>query len=62
MDKKGGLTMNKVEIDKEDFLNLLNRIHKIAERAFFNEGFDPHDWGEVESLVEEMTLKLKGLL
>lgn len=26
--------MSKVEIDKEDFLNLLNRIHKIAERAF----------------------------
>jgi hypothetical protein len=62
MDKKGGLTMSKVEIDKEDFLNLLNRIHKIAERALFNEGFDPHDWGEVENLVEEMTLKLKGLL
>lgn len=24
--------------------------------------FDPHDWGEVENLVEEMTLKLKELL
>lgn len=35
---------------------------KIAERALFNEGFDPHDWGKVENLVEEMTLKLKGLL
>lgn len=54
--------MSKVEIDKEDFLNLLNQIHKIAENALFNEGFDPHDWGEVENLVEEMTLKLKGLL
>lgn len=62
MNKKGGLTMSKVEIDKEDFLNFLNQIQKIAERALFNEGFDPHDWGEVENLVEEMTLKLKGLL
>ena len=24
--------------------------------------FDPYDRGEVEDLVEEMTLKLKGLL
>lgn len=54
--------MNKVEIDKEDFLKLLNQIQKIVERAFFNEGFDPYDWGEVEDLVEKMTLKLKGLL
>lgn len=54
--------MSKVEIDKEDFLKLLNQIQKIAERALFNEGFDPHDWGEVVNLVEEMTLKLKGLL
>lgn len=54
--------MNKVEIDKENFLKLLNQIQKIAENALFNEGFDPHDWGEVVNLVEEMTLKLKGLL
>ena len=59
---KGGQTMSKVEIDKEDFLNLLNQIKKIAESALFNEGFDPLDWGKVENLVEEMTLKLKGLL
>ena len=54
--------MSKVEIDKEDFLIFLNQIKKIADSALFNEGFDPHDWGEVENLVEEMTLKLKGLL
>lgn len=54
--------MSKVEIDKEDFLKSLNQIQKIAERALFNEGFDPLDWGEVEDLVEEMTLKLEGLL
>lgn len=54
--------MSKVEIDKEDFLKLLNQIQKIAESSLFNEGFDPHDWGQVENLVEEMTLKLKGLL
>ena len=54
--------MSKVEIDKEDFLKLLNQIQKIAESALFNEGFDPHDWGKVENLVEEMTLKLNGLL
>ena len=54
--------MSKVEIDKEDFLIFLNQIKKIADCALFNEGFDPHDWGEVENLVEEMTLKLKGLL
>lgn len=54
--------MSKVEIDKEDFLNLLSQIKKIADSALFNEGFDPHDRGEVENLVEEMTLKLKGLL
>lgn len=54
--------MSKVEIDKEDFLNLLNQIQKIAESALFNGGFDPRDWGKVENLVEEMTLKLKGLL
>lgn len=35
--------MSKVEIDKEDFLNLLNQIKKIAESALFNEGFDPLD-------------------
>lgn len=54
--------MSKVVIDQEDFLKLLNQIQKIAESALFNEGFDPHDWGEIENLVEEMTLKLKGLL
>lgn len=54
--------MSKVEIDKEDFLKLLSQIQKIAESALFNEGFDPHDWREVENLIEEMTLKLKGLL
>lgn len=54
--------MSKVEIEKEDFLKPLNKIQKIAESALFNEGFDPHDWGEVENLVEEMTLKLKRLL
>ena len=54
--------MSKVEIDKEDFLKLLNQIQKIAENALFNEGFDPHGLGEVVNLVEEMTLKLKGLL
>ena len=54
--------MSKVEIDKEDFLNLLNQIKKIAESAFFNEGFDPLDWGKVDKLVEEMTLKVEGLL
>lgn len=54
--------MSKVEIDKEDFLNLLNQIQKIAESALFNEGFDPRDWVKVENLVEEMTLKLEGLL
>ena len=54
--------MSKVEIDKEDFLNLLSKIQKIAASAIFDEGFDPHGWGEVEILVEEMTLKLKGLL
>lgn len=54
--------MSNVVIDQEDFLKLLNQIQKIAESALFNEGFDPHDWGEVENLVEEMTLKLKGLL
>lgn len=59
---KGGQTMSKVEIDKEDFLNLLSQIKKIADSALFNEGFDPFDWGKVENLVEEMTLKLKGLL
>lgn len=48
--------------DKEEFLKLLNQIRKIADSALFNKGFDPHDWGEVENLVEEMTLKLKGLL
>lgn len=51
--------MSKVEIDKEDSLK---QNTKIAESALFNEGFDPHDWGEVENLVEEMTLKLNGLL
>lgn len=51
--------MSKVEIDKEDFLKSLK---KIAESALFDEGFDPHDWGEVENLVEEMALKLNGLL
>lgn len=35
--------MSKVEIDKEDFLNLLNQIKKIAKRALFNEGFNLHD-------------------
>lgn len=54
--------MSNVVIDQEDFLKSLNQIQKIAESALFNEGFDPHDWGEVENLVEEMTLKLKGLL
>lgn len=54
--------MSRAEIDKEDFLNLLTQIQKIAERALFNEGFDPQDWGEVEELVEEMTLKLERLL
>lgn len=54
--------MSKVEIDKEDFLKLLSQIQKIAESALFNEGFDFYDWEKVESLVEEMTLKLKGLL
>lgn len=54
--------MSKVEIDKEDFLKRLNQIQKIAENALFNEGFYPHDWGEVANLVEEMTLKLNGLL
>lgn len=54
--------MSNVVIDQEDFLKPLNQIQKIAESALFNEGFDPHDWGEVENLVEEMTLKLKGLL
>lgn len=54
--------MSKVEIDKEDFIKLLNKIQKIAESALFNEGFDPHDWGKVENLVEEMTLKLNGHL
>lgn len=54
--------MSKVEIDKEDFLKLLNQIQKIVESALLKEGFDPHDWGEIVNLVEEMTLKLKGLL
>lgn len=54
--------MSKVEIDKEDFLNLLNQIQKIAEGALFNEGLSSQDWGKVENLVEEMTLKLEGLL
>lgn len=54
--------MSKVEIDKEDFLKLLNQIQKIAESSLFKERFDPHDWGEVGNLVEEMTLKLNGLL
>lgn len=54
--------MSKVEIDKEDFLKLLNQIQKIAESALYDEGFDPRDWGEVENLVEEMALKLDGLL
>lgn len=59
---KGGQTMSKVEIDKEDFLNLLNQIQKIAENALFNEGFDLHGWQEVANLAEEMTLKVEGLL
>ena len=54
--------MSKVEIDKEDFLNLLNQIQKIAENALFNEGFDLHGWQEVANLAEEMTLKVEGLL
>lgn len=54
--------MNKVEIDKEDFLNSLKRIQKIAENALFNEGFDLYGWEEVGNLAEEMTLKLEGLL
>lgn len=39
--------MSKVEIDKEDFLKLLNQIQKIAESSLFKERFAPHDWGKV---------------
>ena len=43
--------MNKVEIDKEDFLKLLNQIQKIAESSLFKERFDPHDHHLIGNLV-----------
>lgn len=38
--------MSKVEIDKEDFLKLLNQIQKIAESSLFKERFDTLTTGE----------------